>query len=310
MLARTAENLYWLARYIERADFLARLLQGAAHMSAVRVDADRSSEWQSALLASGSRPDTLARPWPATASEVIHYLAFDPANLSSIVSCLETARQNARAVRTALTVDMWDAVNGTWLELRHFDPARMDDDRLRAFLDWVQARAGLFHGVYASTMLRTDGFRFTRLGQFLERADNSARLLDARLRVDGDDIGAQVDDHPSLAILRVVGARRAYRVLFKGRVAPAQVADLLLLRPEFPRSLVFCFEQITQQLDQIAGQDPHRSAEAKRLAHSLYAQLRFGRIDHILAHGLHRYLDELIGRTGQVGREIASGHGF
>lgn len=306
MLARTASNLYWLARYLERADYTARLLQGAAHLSAVRVDADRDREWAAALAASGS---TLA---VAQARSVVHHLAFDHGNHSSIVSCIETARRNARAVRTALTVDMWDAVNGTWLELRGFDPARMDDDRLTAFLDWVKARTGLFHGVYASTLLRTDGFRFTRLGQFLERADNSARLLAARLPQalpDADDAAA-VDDHAALAVLRVVGARRAYRVFYKGRVAPRPVAELLLLRPEFPRSLVYCFEQITQQLAEIRGQDPRRSAEAKRLAHQLYAQLRFGRIDDLLGGDPGARLRELIGRIGEIGAEVARGHWF
>lgn len=306
MLARTAANLYWLARYLERADYTARLLQGAAHLSAMRVDADRESEWAAALEASGS---ALAIPG---ALDVVRHLAFDTGNPSSIISCIETARRNARAVRTALTVDMWDAVNGAWLELRSFDPARMDEDRLTAFLDWVKARTGLFHGVYASTLLRTDGFRFTRLGQFVERADNSTRLLASRMPPvlpAANEVPA-LDDAAALAVLRVVGARRAYRVFYKGRVAPRPVAELLLLRPEFPRSLVYCFEQITQQLAEIRGQDPHRSAEGKRLAHLMYAQLRFGRIDDVLAEDPGRRLRELIGRIGQLGGEIAAGHCF
>ncbi|MCC6594104.1 MAG: alpha-E domain-containing protein, partial [Xanthomonadales bacterium] len=215
------------------------------------------------------------------------------------------------AVRTALTVDMWDAVNGTWLEMRRFDPTRLDDDRLTAFLDWVQARTGLFHGVYASTLLRTDGFRFTRLGQFVERADNSARLLAARMpALPAAEAAPALDDAAALAVLRVVGARRAYRVFHKGRVAPRPVAELLLLRPEFPRSLVYCFEQITQQLSEIRGQDPRRSAEAKRQAHLMYAQLRFGRIDDVLAEDPGRRLRELIARIGRLAGEIAVGHCF
>ncbi len=313
MLARTAESLFWLARYLERADYVARLLQGAAHMSAARVDADRSSEWESAILASGAENAFSARHALVSAPAVIDYLAFDTSNPSSIVSCIETARRNARTVRTALTADMWDAINSTWLELRNFDPEQMDDDRLAAFLDWVKARTGLFHGVYASTMLRNDGFYFTRLGQFLERADNSARLLDVKYHVrlpHAEDVGGLVDYYQWLAILRVVGARRAYRVLFKAKVAPIHVAELIILRPEFPRSLVFCFEQITTQLDRINGQDPQRSAEGKRLAHSLYAQLRFGRIDHIFNSGLHEYLSDVIVRSDELGLEIARGYLF
>ncbi len=305
MLARTASNLYWLARDLERADYTARLLLSAAHLSAVRADGDRDSEWRAALAASGSSLEN------ADSTRVVRYLAFDSSNASSIVSCLENARRNARAVRTALTVDMWDAVNGTWLELRSFDPAKMDEDRLSAFLDWVKARTGLFHGAYASTLLRTDGFRFTRLGQFLERADNSARLLAERVSASLSTSDAQnIDDQAALAVLRVVGARRAYRVFYKGRVAPRAVAELLMLRPEFPRSLVYCFEQITQQLAEIRDQDPRQSAECKRLAHLMYAQLRFGRIDDVLdAHPTAR-LRDLIARIGEISAQVARGYCF
>lgn len=313
MLARTAEHLYWLARYMERADYAARLLQGAAHMSAVRVDAERNSEWQSAIVATGCQAQFEALHGQAGAAAAVDFMAFDPRNPSSIRSCIETARRNARSVRTALTADLWEAINSTWLELRDFTPGTLDDDRLGTFLDWVKARTGLFHGVYASTMLRTDGFHFTRLGQFLERADNSARLLDVKYHVRlprVEDVGGLVDYYQWLAVLRVVGARRAYRVLFKGPVTPLHVAELLLLRPEFPRSLAFCFEQVTQQLDRIQGQDPQRSAEGKRLAHALYAQLRFGRIDHIYAQGLHEYLVDVLQRCAELGAEIARGYLF
>ncbi len=312
MLARTAESLFWLARYMERADYLARLLQVAGHMSSVRTDSDRS-EWESAIVAAGCRDGYFAEHPEPSADTVVAWLAFNPDNPSSIVSCIETARRNARAVRTALTADMWEAVNGTWLELRGFRSHPLKADELTGFLDWVKARTGLFHGVYASTMLRKDGFYFTRLGQFLERADNSARLLDVKYHVRlprAEDVGGVVDYYQWLSVLRVVGARRAYRVLFKGQVAPLHVAELLILRPEFPRSLVFCLEQITTQLERIEGQDRLLTAEGKRLAHSLYAQLRFGRIDHIFRDGLHEYLSDVILRSDEIGREIARGHLF
>jgi uncharacterized alpha-E superfamily protein len=313
MLARTASNLFWLARYIERADYLARLLQVAGHMSAVRVDAERTSEWESAIVAAGCDEPFAEKHGQAGPDLVVAYLAFDRDNPSSIVNCIETARRNARAVRSALTSDMWDAINLSWMELRDFDPQRMNDDRLAEFLDWVKARTSLVQGVYANTMLRRDGFHFTRLGQFLERADNSARLLDVKYHVrlpTADDIGGVVDYYQWLAILRVVGARRAYRVLFKGRVKPLHVAELLILRPEFPRSLAFCFEQITRNLDAIVSHDPRLSAESKRIAHSQHAELRFGRIEQIFEQGLHEYLSDIVVRCDELGSEIARGHLF
>lgn len=312
MLVRIAQNLFWLSRYVERADYVARLLQVAGHMSAVRPDAELGSEWRSALVAAGVEAAFSAEREFSEAA-VIDYLAFEPSNPSSIVSCIETARRNARAVRTALTTEMWEAINGTWLELpvkRH--SARSSDDMIR-FLDWVKERAGLFQGIYANTMLRMDGFHFTRLGQFLERADNTARLLDVKYHVQlpsVNDVGGVIDHYQWLAILRVVAARRAYRVLFKGVVEPRHVAELLVLRPEFPRSLRYCYEHLASHLDQISGQDPQRSAEAKRLANALHVQLRYARIEQIMQDGLHEFLSEVIDRTEGLGREIARAHLF
>ena len=312
MLVRIAANLYWLSRYVERADYVARLVQVAGHMSAVRPDAELGSEWRSALVAAGVE-EAFSANHAFSEAAAIDYLAFDPENPSSIVSCIETARRNARAVRSAITSEMWEAINGTWLELslrRH--EARNSDDLIR-FLDWVKERAGLFQGIYAGTMLRMDGFHFTRLGQFLERADNTARLLDVKYHVQlpsVNDVGGVIDHYQWLAILRVVAARRAYRVLFKGVVAPSHVAELLILRPEFPRSLRYCYEHLASHLDQIQGQDANRSAEAKRLANQLHVQLRYARIDSIMSGGLHEFLSDVVERNDVLGREIARAHLF
>ncbi|HEY9143692.1 MAG TPA: alpha-E domain-containing protein [Arenimonas sp.] len=313
MLARTAGDLFWLARYMERADYVARLLQVAGHMNAVRVDTNRSSEWESAIVAAGCRDSFNAAGDTPDEESVIRFLAFDRNNPSSIVNCIETARRNARSVRTSLTTEMWEAVNQTSIELTDFTRAPLDADRLAEFLDWVKARVGLFHGVCSNGMLRRDSFCFIRTGQFLERADNTARLLDVKYHVqlpDVSDVGGVVDYYQWLAILRVVGARRAYRVLFKGRVQPAHVAELLISREVFPRSLAFCYEQITQHLDAIKAQDPKLAADAKRKAHAMHAHLRFANIDTVIEDGLHEYLTDVIDRTRDLGAEIARGHLF
>ncbi|MFH1600046.1 MAG: alpha-E domain-containing protein [Pseudomonadota bacterium] len=313
MLARTAGDLFWLARYMERADYVARLLQVAGHMNAVRVDTNRSSEWESAIVASGCRESFNAAGDTPDEESVIRFLAFERDNPSSIVNCIETARRNARSVRTSLTTEMWEAVNQTSIELTDFIQTPLDADRLAEFLDWVKARVGLFHGVCSNGMLRRDSFCFIRTGQFLERADNTARLLDVKYHVqlpEVSDVGGVVDYYQWLAILRVVGARRAYRVLFKGRVQPAHVAELLISRDVFPRSLAFCYEQITQHLDGIKAQDPKLASDAKRHAHAMYAHLRFANIDTVIEDGLHEYLTDVIDRTRDLGAEIAKGHLF
>lgn len=313
MLARTAGDLFWLARYMERADYVARLLQVAGHMNAVRVDDDRSSEWESAIVAAGCLESFNAAGDTPDEESVIRFLAFDRGNPSSIVNCIDTARRNARSVRTSLTTEMWEAVNAASQELGGFTDGPLDADRLAEFLEWVKARVGLFHGVCSNGMLRRDSFCFIRTGQFLERADNTARLLDVKYHVrlpDVSDVGGVVDYYQWLAILRVVGARRAYRVLFKGAVQPAHVAELLIKRTVFPRSLAFCYEQITQHLDAIQAQDPDLAADARRQAHAMYAQLRFARIDKVIEDGLHEYLTDVVDRTRELGSEIAKGHLF
>ena len=313
MLARTAGNLFWLARYMERADYMARLLQVAGQMSALRVDSGRSSEWESAIVASGCPEGYAARHAQLNEASVIDFLIFDKDNPSSIVNCIETARRNARAVRTALTADMWEAINASWQELAAYRVGAMDEDRLAEFLDWVKARVGLFHGVCSNAMLRRDGFHFVRIGQYLERADNIARLLDVKYHVtlpQLSDVGGVIDYYQWLAILRVVGARRAYRVMFKGHVEPAHVAELLICRDEFPRSLAFCYEQITQHLDAIEMQDRRLSSAARQQAHSVYANLRFAQVDHVIAGGLHEYLTDIIDATDALGGKISKGFLF
>lgn len=313
MLARTAESLFWLARYMERADYVARLLQVAGHMNAVRVDAEHSSEWESAIIASGCSDDYFAKHEQADEASVIQFLAFEKDNPSSIVNCIDVARRNARAVRTALTADMWEAVNSSWQELAAYRSAPMTEDLLTEFLDWVKARVGLFHGVCSNTMLRRDGFHFERMGQFLERADNTARLLDVKYHVklpQLSDVGGVIDYYQWLAILRVVGARRAYRVLFKGQVEPAQVAELLITRNEFPRSLSFCYQNITQHMDAIEDRNPQRTAEASRQAHSVYADLHFASVDRVIGEGLHEYLTDVIERTETLGAAISEAYLF
>lgn len=310
MLARIAGNLFWLSRYMERADYVARLLQVTGHMSSVRPEAESNSEWESAIVAAGVEEGFNNRE--ANETSVVDYLAFDLDNPSSIASCIETARRNARSVRTALTLEMWEAVNGTWLEMRQFERGA-SVDQLVAFIEWVKTRVGLFQGVYSNTMLRMDGFHFARLGQFLERADNTARLLDVKYHVKlarVEDVGGVVDYYQWLALLRVMAARRAYRVLYQGKVQPSQVAELLILRDEFPRSLLFCYERITEHLDWIEGHDPKRVAGAKQAAHGMHVRLKYGAIDSVMQGGLHEFLSEIVEKTAQLAGEIARAHLF
>lgn len=304
MLARTADSMFWLARYMERMDNVARLLEAAQHMSALSADA---AEWQSALVAAGCDQGYAQKHDATTPEDVVRYMAIDRDNASAILCCLDQARSNARAMRIALTRDMWDAVNEAWLESRSLSPAAFSMENLPHTLDWVKRTATRFRGAYAGTMLRNDVYWFTRLGTFIERADNTARILDVKYHVllpDYSGVGGMLDYYQWTSILQAVSAVRAYKVVYHGRVTPWNVADLLILRPEMPRSLRSCYDEITENLDRLA-EAYGRRGECHRLAGAAASRLRYARIDSIFQQGLHEFLTDSVERTAEIGNEIA-----
>jgi uncharacterized alpha-E superfamily protein len=308
MLSRSASNLFWLARYVERMDYLARLLDVAQRMS-VLTTSSSVEEWRSAIIAAGSEEAYFALHDTAQEAAVVHYLTRDASNLSSIMSCLMQARNNARAVRSALSIDVWEAINGAYLDARQFTEATYASDNFPVFVDWVKRQALLFNGAYTNTMLRTDSFYFLRLGTFLERADNTARILDVKYHIllpSFEKVGGSIDYYQWAAILRSVSARRSYHVLYKGRVVPWQVAEMLILRPEMPRSLRACYEQVMQNLDILASRYGGRSGAPHRITGETLARLRYSSIEDIFQTGLHEFLTETIERTLVIGADIDS----
>ncbi len=308
MLSQTADSLFWLARYVERAENVARMVAVAHRMESVARSLGASgSEWLSALIATGSDAAFFARYDEATAHRVIDYLVRDRDNPSSILSCLETARGNARAVRTALTADMWEALNATWYGAR--ERRRLaGNDELMDFLEWIRERSQLFSGSYASTMLRNDAYWFTRLGTYLERADCTARILDVKYYVllpQDEGVGGALDYYQWQSILRSVSALRSYHWVYHQRLQPWLVAEFLLLRQEMPRSLLSCFNEITQSLELIAEGYGGKRGECHRLAGEMHAKLRYSRIENIFQSGLHEFLTEFIDRMVLLGSEIS-----
>jgi uncharacterized alpha-E superfamily protein len=310
MLSRTADCLYWLARYVERAESVARALLVAHRMASLaRSLGDPGNEWQSTLVAVGCEPHYTAKHGAVDQDAVVEYLVCDLENPSSIFACIDKARQNARAVRTALTVEMWETLNETWLALRARCHEARTSDRFVPFLEWIKERALLFDAAYANTMLRNDAFYFTQLGTWLERADNTARILDVKYHVllpRTETVGGALDHAQWQAILRAVSAQRSYHWVYRERLAPWLIAELLILRPEMPRSLLACFTQVVRYLDLLAEGYGGRRGECHRLAGELHAQLRFGRIATIFAAGLHEFLTDMIDRTAALGQEISA----
>lgn len=308
MLGRTAGSLYWMARYLERMDYVARLLEVAQRMAALTTaGAISGNEWHSALIAAGCEPGFLARHELVTPEAVMDFLVLDAANPSSIWSCIEIGRANARVVRSALTVEAWEAINGSWLERDAVLTQGPVHERLGQIIDWVKMRAILFRGAYASTMLRNDAYYFTRLGSFIERADNTARILDVKYHVllpRHETVGGGLDYYQWTAILRAASALRAYHWVYNDRVQPWKVADLLILRPELPRSLAACYQEIVEVLESLAAAYGGRVGECHRLAGEFHARLRFGRIEAIFQTGLHEFLTETVDHTATLGQSI------
>jgi uncharacterized alpha-E superfamily protein len=310
MLSRTADHLYWMARLIERAENMARVLDVTYSMSLVPNAAESEAAlWLPALEISGNveafeRDYVNEEQGECSAANVIHYLALDPNNPSSIYSALRSARENARAVRVAMTSETWENINALWLEFGQFIGQDLAKSGLREFCDWVKARSHLFRGVCFGTMLRDDAFSFVRLGTFIERADNTARLLDVKYHLllpAQEEVGGAVDYYEWSAVLRSVSAFQAYTKIFSDTIEPWRVAELLVLRRDMPRSLHACFDEICPILEQLAGS---RHAESKRLAGELHSRLRYGKMKEIFQHGLHEFLTDFIESNNQLGAEV------
>ncbi|MDP2246598.1 MAG: alpha-E domain-containing protein [Nitrosomonadales bacterium] len=305
MLSRTADHLYWMARYIERAENMARVLDVTYNMSLVPNAAESESAlWEPALQIAGNIEDFEAGYDEYTAANVIHYLSMDEDNPSSIFNALRSARENARAVRVALSAETWENINVLWLEFGQFFGANLAESGLSEFCDWVKSRSHLFRGVSFGTMLRDDAFRFVRLGTFIERADNTARLLDVKYHLllpSEEEVGGAVDYYEWSAVLRSVSAFQAYQKVFSDTIEPWRVAELLVLRDDMPRSLHACFDEITPILEQLSGR---RNSECRRIAGELHARLHYGRMDEIFQEGLHEFLEDFVTCNNNLGVEI------
>ena len=310
MLSRTADHLFWMSRYTERAENTARMLDVNYQTSLLpQSDAVAQMGWQGLLSISELLFTYKQNHEDILASEVMDFMVKDESNPSSILSCLSAARENARAVRGALTTEVWETQNTTWLEVKRIiksgeferDPAR--------FFEWVKFRSHLSRGVTVGTMLMDEALYFMRMGTFLERADNTARLVDVKFHaVQSDFFGTangkdqEYDFYHWSAILRSVSGFEVYRKVYRDVIKPERVAELLILRPDMPRSLHACLNEVENNLNLVAS---NPASETLRRSGKLRAELQFGRIDEILATGLHAYLTQFLDRVNDLGAHIS-----
>jgi uncharacterized alpha-E superfamily protein len=311
MLSRTADHLFWMSRYMERAENTARMLDVNYQTSLLPQSADRAElGWSGVLGISELTADFHKRHATVDATSVMQFMVRDAANPSAILSCLRAARENARAVRGTLTTELWETTNQTWLEFnRKLRDGEFERDPAGVF-EWVKFRSHLSRGVAVGTMLQDESLYFIRIGTFLERADNTARLIDVKFHaLAGDYFGAwdddtapEVDFYHWSAILRSVSGFEIYRKVYRNVIRPDKVAELLILRPDMPRSLAACMNELVTNLGLVANE---HSRETQRRAGRLQSDLKFGRIDEILATGLHAYLTQFLDRVNDIGAGIS-----
>jgi uncharacterized alpha-E superfamily protein len=313
MLGRTANDLFWLSRYVERAENMARLIEVGYRIALLPRTGDATNqEWRSTLESAGCAAGYFAKNEALNARDVVNYLLFDPANTSSIHSCLATARQNARAQRTALTREMWESLNSSWIEFQSIKPHTLTSDGLPKLLDWIKERSAAYRGALMNTILRNDTYHFSQLGTFLERADNTARILDVKYYVllpSSTMVGGGIDNVQWEAILRSVSAHRSYRWVYKDSYRAWQIADYLILNRAMPRSLRACYGEIDGSLEDLVrlyGADKPCLDTAK----TTLALLDEGEIDTIFQSGLHEFLSDFIARNNRVGHEISEAYHF
>lgn len=295
MLSRVASNLYWMSRLVERAENTARVLDVAWRMSLlVKEPSLQNQEWFAPLNITGTLFPFSGRHNDVCAKEVLHFMALDPENPSSIYACARQARENARAVRGSITSEMWEVLNATWLEMQQMDEEKMQSRGVSTFFDWVKERSHLFRGVTFGTMHRDDSYEFARLGTHMERADSTARILDVKYHIllpSVKEVGGAVDYYQWSAVLRSVSAFEAYRKVYRDVITPLKLAELLVLRDDNPRSLRFCVKQVCETLGHVQNA---QSGETLRHAGQILSNLQYGRISEIFAGGLHEYLTEFL----------------
>ena len=313
MLGRTASGLFWMMRYIERLENTARLIDVGHRMSLTRSRSAKS-EWESVLTTAGVADIYAAENYALLTRQVVDFLIRHPANPNSLLSSLTRARENARATRTALTRDVWEAVNGSYMELKALFDVTAGDDmaELPATLAEVKRATALIHGTVTGTMLRNDIYRFCGLGKMIERVDNTARILDTKyylLLPSSASVGSSLDQVQWEMVLRSASAERGFRWLHGGRVTPADIVDFLVKDTRLPRSVAYSYTRITQLLSALESEYGRR-VPAHDMAESHLAELEASSHTTIIRDGLHEFLQAVIDRNAELSNRIETDFRF
>jgi uncharacterized alpha-E superfamily protein len=311
LLGRTANGIYWMARYFERAENMARLLDAGLRMALTRAE-NATEEWTSVVISAGVEFPFKAKYSEFSVGTVTDFLLRDLDNPSSVLSCIEAGRANARMVRTALTREAWEAINDGWMSLRRQLSEPIDERDLPSVLDAIKRETALIRGSIFGTQLRNEIFDFAQLGTYIERADNTARILDVKYYVLLPSIswvGSMLDNSQWESILRSVSAHRSYRWVYEAAYKPTNIADYLILNARMPRSLAFCYRMIDEHLGFLA-----RDYGEKHACHQTVQQnvgkLKVASIKDIFDAGLHEFLAGFIRDNNKLGQDVAENYRF
>lgn len=306
MLSRTADNLYWIARNMERAETAARLLEVGARISLLPTADGYRSDWDSLLQASGNAVGFALKYGQPSQGDIENYLFFDRDNPNSVATCLTNARENGRIVRTALTTQVWDALNTAFQELRALEAQPRATLELSRLTDWVTRHTAMVRGAIDATLLRNDGYNILNIGYYLERGDSTARMMDVKYYVllpRADYVGSGLDNDQWSMLLRALSANRAFHWAYGGEITAAKIAHFLILNPQCPRSLITCVAGMNNHLGRLAklyGRETPAQATAAKLLSDLENQSA----ERIFDEGLHEFLTRFIGEAATLGNVI------
>lgn len=313
MLGRSANGLFWLFRYLERAENTARLVEAGRRMALTRDSRDAHDEWRSVVITLGLQAGYESKfGEDYTGPQVCNFVLRDRDNPGNVLAMIEQARTNARAVRTGITREVWEAINESWMTLRDLLARPVTEMRLGDVLDAIRRRSTQVRGAMDGTMLRNDIYNFARIGTFIERADNTARILDVKYYVllpSLAHVGSSLDNVQWENVLRSVAGERAYRWLNAGRMDARGIAEFLILDGRFPRSLAFCYAELGGNLARLA-RDYGAEVEAHALLREAEGKLRAHTIETVFEQGLHQFIGEFIGCNTSLAHAIARDYRF
>jgi uncharacterized alpha-E superfamily protein len=313
MLGRSANGTFWLFRYLERAENTARLIEAGFRMALTRDNSDACDEWRSVVITLGQNAAYAAKfGKDYSGPQVFNFVLRDRDNPGNVLHMIEQARLNARMVRTGITREVWETVNDTWMTLKEMLARPVSEARLGAVLDTIRRQSTLVRGAMEGTMLRNEIYNFARIGTFIERADNTARILDVKYYVllpSLSYVGSSLDNVQWENVLRSVAGERAYRWLNAGRMDAKGIAEFLIVDGRFPRSLAFCYAELRGNLAQLAREYGHE-VTAHEVLRNADVKLHTLTIDAVFEQGLHQFIGDFIASNTRLAQEIQRDYRF